>query len=463
MFTQALTVLALSATTAFAHPQKHHKFHHKPSGSGLPGTDVGTAPTGGYYPAGNSTGLFPTGSASSFGTSVPLVTVTVSPIPASPISSADTSSSTESSQSLAASGSGSDAGACGGTVTSTTVAYFTVTVGGSGNSSAATAATSGSSPVETGSGSGESPVESAPTDSGFNSTAPSLPISTEGPKVAPSAAPSSASGGAFYQPSSSDPISVYLSSTTSSGSSSPTGASGSSGMAGSKRGLVYNDAALTQAFADKGMTWAYNWAASAGGSLASGLDYVPQLWGSGSTGSWNPSGAKELLSFNEPDQPSQANMDPGDAAKLHIQYMNPHASSSVRIGSPAITNGNGRDSDGRYWGLDWMSQFMDACNGGCKIDFLAFHWYGDASQADYFKSHVNNVTTHAQQWGIDKIWLTEFQPSGSAQQQADFLSEVLPWMDNQGSLERYAYFMLENGNLVTGDAPSVPVGNAYCA
>ena len=482
MYAQAIAVLALFATSALAHPQQHKRLHHhhphKPSGvTGLPGT--GTAqPTGGYFPAGNSTGYFPSGSASSFGTSVPIYTVTVSPIPASPTTPAETSSPADPSDDSQVSG--SDAEACGGTVTSTTIEYMTVTVGGSGNSSVVTgvtssddssvAATGVASPVNsTAAITGASPVETGPADSSSveadssaseTSSAQSV-ISEGGAKAASSI--TSTSGGAFYQPSSSaNPTSIYVSSTASSaGSSTPTGSSG--GSSGSKRGLVYNNAALTEAFAGKGMSWAYNWGNAAGGSLASGLEYVPQLWGKGSVGSWNPSGAKSLLSFNEPDHPDQSNIDPATAAKLHIQYMNPKASSDVRIGSPAVTNGNGLDSSGRYWGLDWLIQFFDHCNGQCKVDFIAFHWYGDASQTQYFKNHIANVTSHAQSWGVNNLWMTEFQPSGSAQQQADFLTDTLPWLDSQPQIERYAYFMLADGNLATGNAPSKPVGAAYCA
>lgn len=463
MISQTLTVLALSATAAFAHPQLNKKLlhrHHHPSGSGgLP------QPTGGVYPAGNSTNLFPTGSASSFGTSVPVVTVPVLTMTVSPVPSlSDPASSAVSSQAALAPSSGGDSGDCAAqqTVTSTAVEYFTVTVGGSaqsvvgGASSAPSSAASADSPP--------SSVDSQPNASSSANTATSSTTddSTSSSAGVISSAVASATGGGFFEQSSSSSASVLASSTVSSAAGSDYTASPPA-SGGSKRGLAYNDASLTDAFNGKGMSWAYNWAGSTSG-LVSGVEYVPLLWGQKSFGSWNPSQANALLSFNEPDEPGQANMDPKTAAQAHIKYMNPHASGSTRIGSPAVTNGNGVDSTGRFWGLDWLAEFFKECAGQCKVDFIAFHWYGSTDQTKYFQSHVQNVTSMAsQEWGIHSAWLTEFEPSGSPQQQADFLNENLPFLDQQAGIEKYAYYMVADGSLVSGDSISSPVGKAYCA
>jgi hypothetical protein len=81
---------------------------------------------------------------------------------------------------------------------------------------------------------------------------------------------------------------------------------------GTKRGLPYNDGALTKLFHIGGskISWMYNWDSTTSGAQ-SGLNYVPMLHSDdpGHTGRWNANvkqaikkGATDILSFNEPDQ-----------------------------------------------------------------------------------------------------------------------------------------------------------------
>jgi len=231
-----------------------------------------------------------------------------------------------------------------------------------------------------------------------------------------------------------------------------------------KRGLAYNSAALTNIFAGS-MSWAYNWADNPDGSLPSGMDFVPMLWGPKKFGDWDAAakkaiaaGTKYLMSFNEPDLAGQANMDTATAAAAHIKYMNPYAG-QAKIGSPAITNG-GPDGGTDGSGLAWLQKFFDKCKGNCKVDFLPFHWYDSAMNVAYFKNYVQDVITMAKKNGVNKVWLTEFAADGSDAQVAKFLSEVLPWMDANDAVERYAYFMCSEGRLV-GRSGMSAVGKAY--
>jgi Glycosyl hydrolase catalytic core len=232
-----------------------------------------------------------------------------------------------------------------------------------------------------------------------------------------------------------------------------------------KRGLAYNSAALTNAFSGTSMSWAYNWAYKPDGTLPSGIEFVPMLWGQKMYSGWDAAaksaiaaGAKHLLSFNEPDLSAQANMNSATAAADHIKYMNPYAG-QAKIGSPSVTNGgpNG-GTDGM--GLGWMKNFFSKCGGKCKVDFLAFHWYDSADNVAYFKNYVQDVIDLAKANGVNKVWLTEFAAAGSDEQVAKFLGEVLPWMDGNDAIERYAYFMCGEGELVSGNAMSA-VGKAY--
>ena len=215
------------------------------------------------------------------------------------------------------------------------------------------------------------------------------------------------------------------------------------------------------------MTWAYNWAAGFQGTLGAGLEYVPLLWGLTSVSGWSAAaqsaasaGSKHFLSFNEPDLPSQSNIDPATAATNHIQYMNP-VSSLGQIGSPAITNGAGTSPPS---GIDWLNAFFTSCGGQCKVDFVAFHWYDDATNIDYFKQHVTDVINAAAAHGISKVWLTEFGGLGTDSQVQTFLQEALPWLDAQPAVERYAYFMCGTaaGQLISGTGQSA-VGQVYAS
>lgn len=237
------------------------------------------------------------------------------------------------------------------------------------------------------------------------------------------------------------------------------------GSSSGKKGLSYNDASLTNLFTGDGMTWAYNWAASPGGTIASGLEYVPMLWGLNSVSGWSSaasaaisSGSSHLLGFNEPDLSSQSNISPQDAAANHIKYMNPFAG-QAQIGSPAVTNGAGSSPP---MGATWMQQFFEACAGQCHVDFLTFHWYNDASQIQDFQNHVQEMISLASQNGIGKVWITEFGVTGSDDEVSSFLSQAMEYLDSQSGVERYAYFMCGDGTLLSGSSLST-LGETYAS
>ncbi|EGE83554.1 hypothetical protein RJZ56_006516 [Blastomyces dermatitidis] len=224
-----------------------------------------------------------------------------------------------------------------------------------------------------------------------------------------------------------------------------------------KRGLAYNNINLLTAFEGGPFSWSYNWEPRPGGYTA-GIEYVPMLWGPRGYGSWNAdaeagiaAGSKNLLAFNEPDIASQANMSPEAAAAAYQKYMNPYAA-RARLGSPAVSNGAPPK------GLGWMQGFLDACAGNCKIDFLAVHWHGPSGNVDDFKRYVSEAIALGQKYGIGTVWVTEFEGQGDEEAQVNFLKEVLPWLDSNAGVERYASFFVDN--LVKGGALT-SVGKAY--
>lgn len=192
---------------------------------------------------------------------------------------------------------------------------------------------------------------------------------------------------------------------------------------------------------------------------------MPQLWGPipVHTDHWTENadkalaaGSTHILGFNEPDLPAQANLSPEAAVEAWTTYLEPYAG-KAKLGSPAVCNGNDVNM-----GLNWLTSFLNACGNRCTIDFVAIHWYGlatDDGVAD-FKKHVGKAQAAC---GGREIWITEFAPSGSPEEQADFLSQILPWLDdtNESGVARYAYYQVDN-ILTSGDSLT-KLGNVYAS
>ena len=233
------------------------------------------------------------------------------------------------------------------------------------------------------------------------------------------------------------------------------------------RGLVYNEASLTSAFSNANVGWMYNWDSAPGGTIDTSKEFVPMLWSTSQAfhvPHWNAraeaaiaAGSKHLLAFNEPDLPAQANMDVGQSVAGWMDYMEPFHTKhngAVKLGSPSVCNG-----PEQHMGLSYLKSFLDSC-GGCHVDFIAIHWYGLATDegVQNLKDHIGKAQAVA---GGRAIWLTEFKPDGSDEQQAAFLDKMLPWLDDKSNgVERYAYFRVDN--MVSG-ASLTQAGSAYAA
>lgn len=178
------------------------------------------------------------------------------------------------------------------------------------------------------------------------------------------------------------------------------------------------------------ISWQYNWANVAPDYLAtSNIPYVPMQWGSAGIQDFadtvKAQGADIILTFNEPDSSSQANMDPGDAAQLWMQYIQPLKAQGIRLGGPAVTAS----------GLGWLISFFQACT-NCTIDFLPLHWYGDGVAGFY--SYIWQVHSVYPQY---PIWITEYaETSTNDTVVAEFLNATTVYLDSLDWIERYAWF-----------------------
>jgi hypothetical protein len=211
------------------------------------------------------------------------------------------------------------------------------------------------------------------------------------------------------------------------------------------------------------VTWCYNWGQTGSGSS---VEFVPMLWGTNPdhVSTWNQNaknaiaaGSSHLLSFNEPDFPSQANIAPAAAAAAHIQYMNPFAS-EARIGAPAITS----DTSTAGRSLEWLKPFLTACAGQCALDFFPVHWYGpaDPSLLLAFVESVHDVVQAP-------VWVTEWQATtGSASDINSFVQSVTQSFESDPTysyIERHAYFMVDTGgqNLLSDSTTPTQWGQTF--
>ncbi|MCJ1445371.1 MAG: hypothetical protein MMC23_005876 [Stictis urceolatum] len=234
-------------------------------------------------------------------------------------------------------------------------------------------------------------------------------------------------------------------------------------LAAVQRGLAYNDANLANLFtSEPSLTWGYNWGYPSGG-LDSKYEFVPMLWGNPTSNpsyeaNWannvtaaKASGSSHLLAFNEPDI---NNLSPADAATAYLTYMNPYASQGFKLGAPAVTNG------GPPTGLTWLEQFLGNCT-QCTIDFVPIHWYASWDQSNYFATYVQQAYAAG---GNRPIWITEFEGGfkDTDAHQVSFIHTVLPWLDAQSYVERYAYNMAGEGFMINdaGTALSA-IGTAF--
>ena len=351
----------------------------------------------------------------------------------------------------AAVGTGAESGdTCGGTST-VTVNGPAVTVTVTGGAAPAESAVAVPSPASV--EAGAPPVASSVTPEAIPSgpastsqalaeaeTAAPIPANTEAKVV-----PSSSSAAEVKAPS----AAVAAASVASSAVATPqVKAATSSGAtsSGSKRGLVMPIAgkdtpSLVAAFNNQPkISWTCNWFSIPPDGLSDHIEYVPQDYGikQSEAGWWDTNakkavseGHKNFLSFGEPGADTTAadeRMGAQEAANLWLKEMQPYAEQGVNVGAP----GNLQSPVD----FDYLESFLSYCT-GCDIGFIALHWVWSATKTDQFKVTVNNATRIASGMG-KKVWIDNLQAYGSDADQHNFYAEILPWLDSNDLVERYA-------------------------
>ncbi|MEV4766226.1 sigma-70 family RNA polymerase sigma factor [Micromonospora chokoriensis] len=283
---------------------------------------------------------------------------------------------------------------------------------------------------------------------------PSAPSWAAPPSAAPSAvAPPSVAPSPSARPSSKAPVAPAVSS--------------------ARKGVgVWNFAGASQALAASKAGWYYTWGTQHPGiSTPRGVTFVPMIRSAENVTAPDLARAKaagpDLLTFNEPDMPEQANMTVEQALDLWPQLM----ATGSRLGSPAVAVG-APDPQG------WLDRFMTGAQArGHRVDFITVHWFGadfaTAAAVDQLRQYLQAVYQRYRK----PIWLTEFAlirfDGGGAQfpgqeQQAAFLTAATAMLGQLSYVQRYAWFGLpatdkDRSGLFSSGTQTTAVGRAFQA
>lgn len=283
---------------------------------------------------------------------------------------------------------------------------------------------------------------------------PSAPSWAAPPSAAPTAAaPPSVAPSPSARPSSKAPVAPAVSS--------------------ARKGVgVWNFAGASQALAASKAGWYYTWGTQHPGiSTPRGVTFVPMIRSAENVTAPELARAKaagpDLLTFNEPDMPEQANMTVEQALDLWPQLM----ATGSRLGSPAVAVG-AADPQG------WLDRFMTGAQArGHRVDFVTVHWFGadfaTAAAVDQLRQYLQAVYQRYRK----PIWLTEFAlirfDGGGAQfpgqeQQAAFLTAATAMLGQLSYVQRYAWFGLpatdrDRSGLFSSGTQTTAVGRAFQA
>lgn len=225
----------------------------------------------------------------------------------------------------------------------------------------------------------------------------------------------------------------------------PVSAPASNPTKSAKRGIIVSGAdtnAQTAAFANTKVSWLGNWYSGPPPNFTPdmGMSYVPQLYSPqyANDGSWASNakkgiaaGDKYFMSFGEP---LHSGMTAQTAVTYWMQNMEPYAAQGVSLGTPGNLQ-NPAD-------FVWLGNFLDLCEtAGCTIGFVCVHWFwtpGVNGQQD-FKNVVNNATTLAKG---KPVWVDNFEATGDAAGQIEFLTNIIPWLEDNDLVARYGYLAM---------------------
>lgn len=215
-------------------------------------------------------------------------------------------------------------------------------------------------------------------------------------------------------------------------------------LSGSKKkglGLGSRNSLWPSLLTELRLKWVYTWTGNVPLDLPPGMPFVPMVRSKSMQGDKvakiadgaKAHGITELLGLNEPDAKSQDDMTVEAALDAWPLLME----TGLRLGSPGCIHPD----------KDWMTRFMAGVEERhLRVDFVCVHSYGGPNA----RALVNRLAKVHEMYGRP-IWITELgvgdwqaksveENRHSAEEVLRFMQEVLPMLDNQDFIERYAWF-----------------------
>ena len=247
-----------------------------------------------------------------------------------------------------------------------------------------------------------------------------------------------------------------------------------------KRGVAFNFSQVSDLpILSPYISWDYNWGNTPTDNAAlwfdaNEMDYCPMCW----NGKYDADKirafvaahpkTKYLLGFNEPNLTDQANMTPAQAAALWPQVVALAKELNLKLVSPAMNYGT---LAGYSDPIKWLDEFFSQPDVSIDdIYAISVHCY--MSSASAVQAYIEKFQKY------DKpIWLTEFcawdPVPGSVSVQMDYMCAVLNYLEQEPSVERYAWFIPRTSGkvdsppymqLLNHDDPSTltDLGKIYC-
>ena len=249
------------------------------------------------------------------------------------------------------------------------------------------------------------------------------------------------------------------------------GPAGAIPAAAPKRGVAY----AFKSVADLGalsppVTWWYNWSTRPDAPVAGdgSAEFVPMVWG----GSFDdaqvlaaiPPGSRFLLTFNEPNFHSQANLTAAQAAALWPRLEAIADARGLELVSPAVNFCGPASACNETDPFAYLEAFLAACP-GCRVDYVAAHWYACSGEA------LSWYLGQLKRFGRP-IWLTEFACGDgtdlSLPAQQRYLSDGVAILEADPDVFRYAWFSgrtgaIPNVSLLGGEGELTVLGREYVA
>lgn len=222
-----------------------------------------------------------------------------------------------------------------------------------------------------------------------------------------------------------------------------------------KKGIGDNEKSAPEAVALSGARWYYNWTAHPS-DVSKEIEFVPMVWGKsdvdGDIQAARQSGAKALLTFNEPDGQGESDMTVEEAIALWPKL----EASGMRLGSPGTTTA-----------APWIDRFMaEAKARKFRVDFLCLHWYGDITKPNAVADLRQYLQGYWDRYQLP-IWLTEYSGTDfpyhlrrtTVKDNAEFAAATVKMLEQLPFVERYAWY----GTRWEPDQENYPTSGLYNA